>query len=201
MLRLLRISNVDLPTVCLCNEGCCRRVMSSNDDNVIATMALSTSEWTNQNGISRGFYPGDGGQWSSSFLSKTLVDWLMGPDKGVTTDDDPRLMILTGGILEWTANTVIYKETDPLKMRGVPNGLDGAMLNTMMGGPTIPYEHFSAVNPKMMQDDRPYMIMHAAESEFLLAKLSRGIGTGISGNGRRALQKRSKTGNANVFHL
>ena len=156
--------------------------MSSNDDNVIATMALGPSEWTNQNGISRWFYSGDGGQWSSSFLSKTLVDWLMGPDKDVTTDDDPRLMILTGGILEWTANSVIYKETDPLKMRGLPNGLDGAMLNTMMGGPTIPYEHFSAVNPKMMQDDEPYMIMHAAESEFLLAEaLERNIGTGITG--------------------
>ncbi len=184
MLRLaMRISNVDLPTAnTYVTKAVAGGVMSSNDDNVIATMALGPSEWTNQNGISRGFYPGDGGQWSSSFLSKTLVDWLMGPDKGVTTDDDPRLMILTGGILEWTANTVIYKETDPLKMRGLPNGLDGAMLNTMMGGPTIPYEHFSAVNPKMMQDDEPYMIMHAAESEFLLAEaLERGIGTGISG--------------------
>jgi len=157
-------------------------VMQSNDDNLFVTMADGPSEWTNQNGISRGFYPGDGGQWASSFLSKTLVDWLMGPDKASTTDDDPRLMIFTGGIIQWTATSVVYLETDPLKQRGLPNGLDGAMLNTLMGGPTIPFEHFSAVNPKMMEDSEPYQIMNAAESQFLMAEaLQRGIGSGIPG--------------------
>lgn len=184
MLRLaMRISNVDAATAgTYVTKAVAGGVMSSNDDNVIATMALGPGEWTNQNGISRGFYPGDGGQWESSFLSKTLVDLLMGPDKTVTTDDDPRLMIFTGGIIQWTATEIIYLETDPLKQRGLPNGLDGAMLNTLMGGPTVPREHFSAVNPKMMQDDEPYQIMNAAETEFLLAEaLIRNIGTGITG--------------------
>jgi hypothetical protein len=85
-----------------------------------------------------------------------------------------------------TANEVIYIETNPLNQRGLPNGLDGAMLNSLMGGPTVPREHFSAVNPKMMQDDEPYQIMNAAESEFLLAEaLVRGIGTGISGTAQQ----------------
>jgi hypothetical protein len=158
-------------------------VMSGNDDNLFATMSLGPSEWTNQNGISRGFYPGDGGQWSSSFLSKTLVDFLQGPNKTSTADDDPRLMIFTGGIIQWTATSVVYNETDPLKQRGLPNGLDGAMLDAMMGFPTTPYEHFSAVNPKMMQDDEPYQIMNAAESEFLMVEaLVRNIGSGITGS-------------------
>ncbi len=185
MLRLaMRISNVDKTMAgTYVTKAVAGGVMSSNDDNVIATMALGPSEWTNQNGISRGFYPGDGGQWSSSFLSKTLVDKLMGPNKTSTADDDPRLMIFTGGIIQWTATSVVYNQTDPLKQRGLPNGLDGAMLDAMEGGPTTPYEKFSAVNPLMMQDDEPYMIMHAAESEFLLAEaLKSGIGTGITGS-------------------
>lgn len=192
MLRLaMRVSNVD---AAMANTWVTKAiqggVMSGNADNVIATMALGPSEWTNQNGISRGFYPGDGGQWSSSFLSKTLVDWLMGTDKNSTADDDPRLMIFTAGIIKWTATEVVFLETDPLKQKGLPNGLDGAMLNTLMDGPTTPYEHFSAVNPLMMQDDEPYMVMHAAESEFLQAEaLERGIGSGISGTAKEHYEK------------
>ncbi|MBG0858857.1 MAG: SusD/RagB family nutrient-binding outer membrane lipoprotein [Bacteroidales bacterium] len=188
MLRLaMRVSNVDATMAATyVTKAVAGGVMSSNADNVIATMALGPSEWTNQNGISRGFYPGDGGQWESSFLSKTLVDKLMGPNKLSTADDDPRLMIFTAGIIQWTANEVILIETNPLNQRGLPNGLDGAMLNSLMGGPTVPREHFSAVNPKMMQDDEPYQIMNAAESEFLLAEaLVRGIGTGISGTAQQ----------------
>jgi hypothetical protein len=188
MLRLaMRVSNVDATMAATyVTKAVAGGVMSSNADSVIATMALGPSEWTNQNGISRGFYPGDGGQWESSFLSKTLVDKLMGPNKLSTADDDPRLMIFTAGIIQWTANEVILIETNPLNQRGLPNGLDGAMLNSLMGGPTVPREHFSAVNPKMMQDDEPYQIMNAAESEFLLAEaLVRGIGTGISGTAQQ----------------
>ncbi len=184
MLRLaMRISNVDAATAnTYVTKAIAGGVMQSNDDNLFSKMALGPSEWTNQNGISRGFSPGDGGQWESSFLSKTFVDWLQGPDKTTVDDDDPRLMIFTAGIIQWTASSIIYLETDPLLMRGLPNGLDGAMLNSLMGGPTVPYQHFSAVNPKMLDDDEPYQIMNAAESQFLMAEaLERGIGSGISG--------------------
>jgi hypothetical protein len=37
-------------------------VFESNDDNVWIPMSSGPSEWTNQNGISRAFYPGDGGE-------------------------------------------------------------------------------------------------------------------------------------------
>jgi hypothetical protein len=106
----------------------------------------------------------------------------MGPNKTSVADDDPRLMIFTGGIIQWTANQVIYIETDPLKMVGLPNGLDGAMLNAQYGYVVIPRNTFSAVNVLMMQDDEPYQIMNAAESQFLMAEaLERNIGTGIPG--------------------
>ena len=180
MLRLaMRVSNVDpAMAATYVTKAVAGGTMVDNSDNLFAEMSITPSEWTNQNGISRGFYPGDGGQWESSFLSKTLVDMLMGPDKASTADDDPRLMIFTGGIITWTANDVIYDETDPLKQVGLPNGLDGAMLNTLYGRTVIPRLTFSAVNPKMMQDDEPYQIMNAAESEFLKAEaVHRGIGT------------------------
>ena len=51
--------------------------------------------------------------------------------------------------------------------------------------PATPYKIFSSVNTKMMQDDEPYQIMNAAESEFLKAEaLVRGIGTGITGTAK-----------------
>lgn len=189
MLRLaMRISNVDASTAnTYVTKAIAGGVMQSNDDNLFATMADGPSEWTNQNDISRGFYPGDGGQWSTSFLSETLMNYLQGPDKTSTADDDPRLMIFTAGIIQWVAagndlsKEVIYLETDPLKQKGLPNGLDGAMLNTLMGGPTIPWQKFSAVNPYLLHDNSPYQIMNAAESQFLMAEaLERGIGTGIA---------------------
>jgi hypothetical protein len=106
----------------------------------------------------------------------------MGPNKTSTADDDPRLMIFTGGIVQWTANELIPIDLNPLNQLGLPNGLDGASLATIWGGDIIQYQHYSAVNFKMMQDDEPYQIMNSAESEFLKAEaLARGIGSGISG--------------------
>ena len=61
-------------------------------------MASGPSEWVNQNGISRAMYPGDGGQATYIFHGKNLIDWLKGPNPASTADDDPRLMIFSGGI-------------------------------------------------------------------------------------------------------
>jgi hypothetical protein len=184
MLRLaMRVSNVD---AAMATEYVTKAVaggtMETNLDNPWVQMALTPSEWMNQNGISRAFYPGDGGAWQGSLLSKTLIDKLKGPNTGSTADDDPRLMIFTGGIIEWTADDVVPIETNPLLQQGLPSGIDGSQLNAMFGTTITPYQHFSAVNPKMMQDDEPYQLMNAAESEFLKAgALVRGIGTGIPG--------------------
>lgn len=76
LLRLaMRISNVDAAKA---NEFVAKAVaggvMTSNADMTFIKTALGPSEWTNQNGISRAFAFGDGGQQSA--LSKTLIDFL-----------------------------------------------------------------------------------------------------------------------------
>jgi len=185
MLRLaMRVSNVDAAMAATyVTKAVAGGTMASNADNCWVKMALTPSEWMNQNGISRAFYPGDGGAWQGSLLSKTLIDQLKGPNKASVADDDPRIKIFTQGAIKWLAGdlgTVIIG--DPLLLEGCPVGIDGTQLNNLYGKTVIPYELFCAVNTKMMQDDEPYQIMNAAESEFLKSEaLVRGIGSGITG--------------------
>jgi hypothetical protein len=184
MLRLaMRVSDADAAMAATyVSKAVAGGVMASNDDNVWVEMTLSPSEWMNQNGISRAFYPGDGGAWQGTLLSKTLVDMLKGANTASTVDDDPRLMIFTGGIVKWEVAGVTVFDDDPLNQEGLQNGLDGPGLNALFGTTITAYEHFSAVNFLMMQDDEPYQVMNAAESKFLMAEaLERGIGSGISG--------------------
>ncbi|MDQ3291073.1 MAG: SusD/RagB family nutrient-binding outer membrane lipoprotein [Bacteroidota bacterium] len=189
MLRLaMRISNV-APDVAnqYVTKAVAGGVFTSNDDNVWVKMAAGPSQWINQNGISRAFYPGDGGQ--PSFLSKTLVDFLKGSDAATVADDDPRLMIISGGIGEWVVEngSSTWKpfganSANPLVQKGMPNGLDQSGLDALEGGPVTQSETYSRINIKMLNLDDPYMIMNYGEVELLLAEaLERGIGTGISG--------------------
>jgi hypothetical protein len=172
MLRLaMRISNVDATSAnTYVTKAIAGGVFTSNDDNVWIGMDIGPSEWTNQNGISRAFASGDGGQPTT--LSKTLIDKLKGPNTGSTADDDPRLMIFTRG---YNGNT------NPLEQRGLPNGLNQKMVNALMGVPDDPgvnvSQTFSQLNDKFIQDDDPYMLMNYAEVELLLAEAAeRGIG-------------------------
>ena len=124
MLRLaMRISNVDLPTAnTYVTKAVAGGVMSSNDDNVIATMALGPSEWTNQNGISRGLSVRRRAVSSSFRVNSGRLAY--GTIRTLR-HDDPRLMSLR--VEYWNgANSVIYKETT-LKMRGfLPAGRSNA---------------------------------------------------------------------------
>lgn len=185
MLRLaMRLTKVDEATAKLYAEkAIAGGVMTSNADNVIVPMATGPSEWTNQNGISRAFYPGDGGQ--PSYLSKTLVDWLKGPSAGSTTDDDPRLMIMSGGIINWSPTDVTIVNADPLAQKGMPNGKDATTLAEFEGlpaGQTVDQPNtYSRINTKMLDDGDPYMLMSYGEVELLLAEAAeRSIG-GASG--------------------
>ncbi len=152
-------------------------VFTSNADNVIVPMAVAPSLWTDQNGISRAFIPGDGG--NQSYLSKRLIDFLKGPNAGSTADDDPRLMILTGGIINWVdENTVVPIKTNPLDQKGMPNGNDQNRLEAIEGvSPLNLGATYSRINPKLLQRDEPYMLMNYGEVELLLAEAAqRGIG-------------------------
>lgn len=151
-------------------------VFTSNDDNVIVPMAETPSLWTNQNGISRAFIPGDGGQ--PAFLSKTLIDWLKGPNKTSTADDDPRLMVISGGIGNWSPGSWDPITTDPLKQKGLPNGNDQTLLEAIEGvSPLDQNSTYSKINVLLLDRDEPYMLMNYGEVELLLAEAAeRGIG-------------------------
>jgi hypothetical protein len=177
MLRAaMRVSNVDQNMAnTYVAKAVAGGVFTSNDDNVIVPMDIGPSLWTNQNGISRAFYPGDGG--NESYLSKRLVDLLKGADPNSVADDDPRLMILSGGIFRWNPGEIIILNDDPLAQKGLPNGKDQADLNAMEGRDVVQVETYSRINPKLLNLDEPYRIMNHAEVAFLLAEAAeRGIG-------------------------
>ncbi len=162
MLRLaMRISFVDPSTATTyANQAIAGGVFESNEDNAWVPMADIPSEWQNQNGISRAFQPGDGGQ--SRVMSATLVDFLKGANPAVAADDDPRLFILSEGI---------KGNVDPLAQKGMPNGLDGAGLDAYLGvSGAVASDIFTQVNMKLLDDADPYALMHYAEVEFLLAE-------------------------------
>lgn len=170
MLRLaMRISFVNPGTAATyVNQAIAGGVFESNDDNAWVPMADGPSEWQNQNGISRAFQPGDGGQ--SRVMSKTLVDFLKGRDPNSAADDDPRLFILSEGI---------KGNKNPIEQRGQPNGLDAAGLDAYLGvSNAVPNDIFTQINMALLDDSDPYPLMHYAEVEFLLAEAAeRSIGT------------------------
>ncbi|HEY5744990.1 MAG TPA: SusD/RagB family nutrient-binding outer membrane lipoprotein [Chryseolinea sp.] len=172
MLRLaMRISNVDAATAgTYVTKAVAGGVFESNDDNVWVQMDTGPSQWVNQNGISRAFFPGDGGQ--PTFLSNTFIDWLKGTNLNDKSDDDPRLMVLCGGIGDWVPPKWDTLTTDPLKQKGMPNGYDAAGLQVYENAPK-PVDQdvtYSKINPVMLDLDDPYMIMNYAEVEFLMAE-------------------------------
>ena len=173
MLRMaMRISNVDDETrKTYVAKAIAGGGFASNDDNIWVGMALAPSQWVNQNGISRAFYPGDGGQ--PTFLSKTFVNWLKGTNQNDVSDDDPRLMIISGGIGTW-APPKAWEPTisDPLTQKGMPNGYDAAGLQVYEGAskPVDQDVTYSKINPLMLDNDESYMIMNYAEVEFLMAE-------------------------------
>jgi hypothetical protein len=183
MLRMaMRVSSVD---AALAGQYVTRAmqapgVMESNDDNLWVPMDVGPSEWQNQNGISRAFYPGDGG--NSSTMGEPLIDFLKGSDPATTADDDPRLMLFSGGIFDWTASEIIMIDNDPLNQQGAIPGYYQDEIEAQVGEQFTWELYWSRINPLMLDDDDPYMIMNAAEAHFLQAEaLERGIGSGIGG--------------------
>ena len=186
MLRLaMRLSNVDLATAnTYVAKAVAGGVFTSNDDNVWVPMAVGPSTWIDQNGISRAFYPGDGGQ--PTIMGKTLINWLKGTDQDSTADDDPRLMIFTSGIGVWSINggasTWTPTNTDPLAQKGMPNGYDLGQLAVLEGQNPLNLDAtYSKINPKFLDLHDPYMLMNYGEVKLLLAEAAeRGIG-GVTG--------------------
>jgi hypothetical protein len=108
------------------------------------------------------------------------VDMLKGPDAGSTTDDDPRIMIMLGGIGKWTADAFTPEPggLDPLNQKGMPNGKTQADLEAIENIPGLDQNiTYSRINPKLLNLDEPYQLMNYGEVELLLAEAAkRGIG-------------------------
>jgi len=177
----MRLSNVDAATAnTYVAKAVAGGVFTSNLDNVLVPMAKGPSTWVDQNGISRAFYPGDGGQ--PTFMSKTLIDWLKGANPASAADDDPRLMILTGGIGIWGAGPDesgwVPTNTNPVDQKGMPNGHDLPELRTIEGDPNLdPDATYSKINVKLLALDDPYMLMNYGEVQLMLAEAAeRSIG-------------------------
>ncbi len=123
--------------------------------------------------------PERNGEIADAFLSKTLVDFLKGTNTTSTADDDPRLMIISGGIYTWTSEDNYTPITlDPLAQKGMPNGKDINMLKVIENNPNLdPTTTYSRMNPNLLNRDEPYMLMNYGEVELLLAEAAqRGIG-------------------------
>ncbi len=156
LLRMaMRVSNVDAAKANqYATQAIAGGLMTQVSDMARIKMATGPSQWTNQNGISRAFLAGDGGQPSP--LSATLVNWLK-------TKNDPRLMIYSGGIGG--------KDKVAANQKGLPNGLDATTLQTFLGkAGTNPMEEFSIVNPKLLDIDDDYVFMNYSEVELLWAE-------------------------------
>jgi len=81
-------------------------------------------------------------------------------------------MIFSGG-------TGAPRNMDPAAQVGLPNGLDATTVKTVFGANVNLNTDFAIVNPKLLDLNDPYMIMNAAESQFLLAEAAeRGVITG-----------------------
>jgi hypothetical protein len=182
----MRISNVDAAMAdTYITKAVAGGVFTSNTDNVIAPMAIAPSVWTNQNGISRAFIPGDGGE--VSILSKPLIDFLKGPNTGSTSDDDPRLMIISGGIGNWTPTSWDPITTDPLAQKGMPNGKNQSQLEAIEGkSPLDLNATYSKINPLLLDRNEPYMLMNYGEVELMLAEASERSMGGLSPAGAAA---------------
>ena len=103
---------------------------------------------------------------------------LKGTDPGSTADDDPRLMIFSGGKPVWTAQSFTPTDVNPLTQKGMPNGMNQPMINAYEGQAAVNLDAtYSKINFFMLQDDESYQLMNYAEAEFLLAEAAeRGIG-------------------------
>ena len=146
-------------------------VITGNEDNFVVPHDHGPNQWVNQNGLSRSANPDDGR--GHTYLSKTLIDFLKGNDANTVTDDDPRLMIISGGIAEWPVSDqwILYPGGDePLNQKGMPNGFDTDGLSAYEGFPVVENATYSRINPKFFQNDEPYMLLHAAEVAFNLAE-------------------------------
>ena len=153
-------------------------LMENNLDNCTVPMAMGPDIWWNQNGYSRAWHPEDGGH--GTILGEAVLDLLKGADPGDVADDDPRLMIISGGIGQWADIDAGTADIDPLNQWGEPPGLNSVALKEYLGlQPEDPADIqviFSRLNPKLLDLDETHVLVTYGETQLTLAEIAqRGI--------------------------
>lgn len=149
-------------------------LMGSNDDNCKVPMAMGPDIWWNQNGYSRAMHPADGGH--GSILGEAVLDLLKGANPDDVADDDPRLMIISGGIGQWADIEAGTANVNPLDQWGEPPGLNSIRLKEYLGlNPDDPADIqviFSRLNPKLLDLDETHVLSTYGEVQFELAEIA-----------------------------
>lgn len=168
LLRIaMRMSNVDPEKARqVFTEAATSGAFASNADN--AMIKFDTGPiGVNRNGLNDGY-------WNTykysrfAKVSKTFVDWMK-------ENDDPRLMIVSGGIGDPDADPSTWN-TDPAAQRGMPNGYNSTTIKNVLPAGDIPLfdevgnRMFSMLNLKYMDWEDPYFLITYAETELMKAE-------------------------------
>lgn len=105
-------------------------------------------------------------------ISKTFIDWMQ-------ANNDPRLMIVSGGIGDPTAAPTTWN-VDPAAQKGMPNGFTSTTIlegNTLTAAekaefqrPGVGRNMFSMLNLKYLDWEDPYYLISFAETELMAAE-------------------------------
>ena len=140
-------------------------VFASNDDN--AFIAHTDGDGINRNGNSEVFI--SGGEHSRVRPSEFFVKWMK-------DNDDPRLLIICGGVGDPKAKSSTWN-TDPMDQVGLPNGYttDNISAKALADGLITDVKNFkdsvySFINPKLYDHEDPMFFLTHAETAFILAE-------------------------------
>jgi hypothetical protein len=162
----MRMSNVDSSTAqAVFTEASSNGSFTSNDDIAFIHYAPGP-QGINRNGLNDGYW--NTYKYSRDCkLSETFIDWMK-------ANEDPRLMILSGGI--GNPDDPSTWNTDPAAQKGLPNGYNSTTLKTVLtpeegadydsNGNRI----FSMLNLKYLDWEDPYFLISYAEVEFMQAE-------------------------------
>jgi hypothetical protein len=140
---------------------------TSNADNAYIKYA-SGPQGINRNGLNDGYW----NTYKYSLdckISKTFVDWMK-------TNNDPRLMIVSGG----TGNPqdATTWDVNPLNQKGMPNGYTSSNITTVLSPadaaaystPGVGNKIFSMLNLKYLDWADPYALITYAETQLMAAE-------------------------------
>ncbi len=165
----MRMQKVDANTgKAIFAEAYASGTFASNADNGTIKY-LNGPQGHNRNGLNDGYW--NTYKYSQDCkVSETFVNWMK-------TNNDPRLMIVTGGIGNPVSASSTWDVT-PANQRGLPNGYTSTTLLTVLNDadkatfqtPGVGIRMFSMLNIKYMDWEDPYYLISYAETELMAAE-------------------------------